>query len=887
VYSINAVLPHGMLVAAGGLTGTMLGSLPLAAYLAIFWVLRLRGEGWRSAALGAAVCWGLFLALVTEILSVPRLITRPALSIAWLTLALVVFAYGWVLHRSASRRDGSDGEDNRQSNAKPLDKIDWVLLSGIGLLIALVGGTAILSAPNTWDAMAYHMSRVAQWMTNRDVNLYPTFYSAQLFLAPWAEYAILHIDILYGGDRLANLVELFSMIGTVTGVSLIAQEIGASRRGQLLAAVTVATLPEGVLEASGAMNTYVGAFWIVVAVYYLLRWNARQSWAIALAIGSAVGLSILTKGTAFMFLPCVLLACWWMGSALARKRLLIRLPVLLVIVLALNGPLFVRNYRLSGSPLGFPSPLGDDPERQYANSHISASIAVANVVKNLSLHFATPIPALNRRVSQAVVWTLNSLHIDPNDKASTYRGGFHLNNFSSHEARAGNPLQLVLLAVACLLLFSPGIGNRTPRLYMLGLAGSFVLFCALVRWQPWNSRYHLPLFALGMALVGVVLERSWNRFALSSVACVLLASALPFAVFNSLRPLASWPRASILRQTRQESYFADSHDQWAGSYVAAANLVESSHCNSVGVDASLEDFDYPLFALLGAAHGDREVTYAGVRNLTAAYARPRRVPPCAVVCLRCANAPAKWAEYEEVGGRVSVFDELAVFTPDGNVPNNQTVTPPQPSEIEGMLERLDHYRESPRAVNLTMTEMRIDRAGRDWPKKKADLRARLNALYTGGLTLWRVRDSVDPLRRRGELIDHSRVDRMQLLAASEVFANWDETIQGKVDYLNGLVDQLYLSWESQARAVLPVNGSSPGDCRVAVKTVETHIAEPASDSPTTTTDERPVEIQHCSCLGQRFNEGRTLARKQFGRYDSEAENLTKCVFPRGRDGGLR
>jgi hypothetical protein len=755
--------------------------------------------------------------------------------------------------------------------------MDWLLLSGIGLLVALVGITAILSAPNTWDAMAYHMSRVAQWMTNRDVNLYPAFYSAQLFLSPWAEYAILHLDVLYGGDRLANLVELFSMIGTVTGVSLIAQQFGATRRGQLLAGVAVATLPEGVLEASGAMNTYVGAFWIVVAVYYLLRWNARQSWSIAFAIGSAVGLAILTKGTAYVFLPCILLTCWWMGPALARRRLLARLPVFLVIVLVLNGPLFVRNHRLSGSPLGFSSPLGDDPERQYANSHISVSIAVANVVKNLSLHVATPIPTLNRQVTRGVVWTLNSLHIDPNDRASTYRGGFHLNGPSSHEARAGNPLQLVLVALACLLLFSPGIGNRTLRLYMLGLTGSFVLFCALVRWQPWNSRYHLPLFALGIALMGVILEQRLPRFALYGVACALLASALPFAIFNSLRPLAPWPRASVLRQPRLESYFADSHDQWAGSYVAAAKLVESSQCNSVGVDASLEDFDYPLFALLSAGHSDREVRYAGVRNPTAVYARPGAVPPCAEICLRCANAPAKWAEYKQVGGRVSVFDELVVFTSDGNVPNNQTVTPPQTSQIEGMLEQLDHYRESPRAVNLTMTEMRIDRAGRDWPKKKADLKMRLNALYTGGLTLWRVRDSVDPLRRRGEPIDHSKVDPMQLLAASEVFANWDKTIQGKVDNLNGLVDQLYSAWETTLTAAMPTAGGDSGACRVGVKT-ETYFASPASKIPRTS-GAYSIDVSKCSCLGEQSSPGALMARKPFGTYDSEAENFTKCTTP--------
>jgi uncharacterized membrane protein YidH (DUF202 family) len=785
----------------------MLAILPVAAYLAVFWVLWLRGEGWRSAALGAAVCWGVFLALVTEVLSVPRLITRPALALAWLSLALAVFAYGRVLHKSRPRLDETVGEDRQQSTASTLDKMEWLLLSGIGLLIALVGITAIVSGPNNWDAMAYHMSRVAQWMTNRDVNLYPAFYSVQLWMSPWAEYAILHLDVLYGGDRLVNLVEVLSMIGTITGASLIAQQLGASVRGQLVAAVATATLPEGVLEASGAMNTYVGAFWIVVAVYYLLRWNKQQSWGVTCALGAAVGLAIFSKGTAYVFLSCILLVCWWMGSRLARKRLLIRLPVFLVIVLALNGPLYVRNYRLSGSPLGFPSAFGDDPQRQVRNSNLSPSVAFSGIVKNLALHVATPIGAVNERTQRAIVWMLQSLRIDPSDPASTYRGGFHLNGFSSNEARAGNPLQLALIGLICLLLCSPRIGDRSLRLYMLGLAASFVLFCTLIRWQPWNSRYHLPLFALGMGIVGVVLERSWNRFALSGLACLLLISALPFAVFNSLRPLAPWPRASIFHQSRLDSYFADSHDWWKNSYVATAKFVESSKCKSIGVDSSLEDFDYPLYAMLDVGHSDREVSYVRVNNITAGYARRDSKPPCAVICLRCANAPATWAEYKDVGGRAAVFDEVAVFSQYGDLPDDRTVTLPQPSQYGAILEQMDHYRDSPTAVDFAATEAKVNRASGDWPNKKNDLRARMNFLYTGSLSLWRVRDSVDPMRRKGQPMDDSKIDPVQLMAALEVFQDWDRTIKTKVDDLNGFVDQLYSSRGSQAEATSSAGGT--------------------------------------------------------------------------------
>jgi hypothetical protein len=68
---------------------------------------------------------------------------------------------------------------------------------------------------------------------------------------PLAEYAIMHFNLLWGSDRFVNFVEFFAMLGSIVGTSLIARQLGAGRRGQALAAIIAATIPEGVLEASG------------------------------------------------------------------------------------------------------------------------------------------------------------------------------------------------------------------------------------------------------------------------------------------------------------------------------------------------------------------------------------------------------------------------------------------------------------------------------------------------------------------------------------------------------------------------------------------------------------------------------------------------------------
>src|SRR5262249_2538151 len=124
------------------------------------------------------------------------------------------------------------------------------LLAGVVIIAATTGFIALVAPPNTWDSLTYHMSRVMHWAQNRSVSHYPTHIQRQLHHTPWAEFAILHLQLLSGNDRFANTVQWFAMLGSVTGVSLIAKQVGADARGQIFSAVIAATIPMGILQAS-------------------------------------------------------------------------------------------------------------------------------------------------------------------------------------------------------------------------------------------------------------------------------------------------------------------------------------------------------------------------------------------------------------------------------------------------------------------------------------------------------------------------------------------------------------------------------------------------------------------------------------------------------------
>jgi hypothetical protein len=135
---------------------------------------------------------------------------------------------------------------------------------------------------------------------------------------------------------------------------------------------------------------------------------------------------------------------------------------------------------------------------------------------------------------------------------------------------------------------------------------------------------------------------------------------------------------SIWGKTRTELYYADSHQDLEDSYTAATRAVLRSGCNDVALDDSLEHYEYPVMALLNASTGQRRVRYDGVYNSTAKYGTPDGTPPCAVICFACARVPGKWRQYREIGGRVSVFSNVAVFFREGDLANETSpITPPR------------------------------------------------------------------------------------------------------------------------------------------------------------------------------------------------------------------
>src|SRR5258708_16146822 len=374
-----------------------------------------------------------------------------------------------------------------------------------------------------------------------------------------------------------------------------------------------------------------------------------------------------------------------MGSYASRMLFLTRASAFLIPIRALNAPQYVRNYGFSRSPLGLPLPVSY-PRVQLVMQHVSFRGTIANVLRNLSLHFSTPSESLNSRIESIFRLSMKAVGANPDDPGSIWLGDtlhFHINHFSLNEILAGNHLHLPLLMVSIVLVFFAGrrCGIRREALwYAIGLIAAFSLFCALLRWQMWSSRYHLPLFVIGSALAGIVLERCFSRRYATTIALLLLFWALPFAVANRTRSLVPWNRLTHVYHPRQVLYFSDQHEKEASTYIAAAEAVNQSDCRQVAIDAYVEDpaiehspkslYIYPLLALIHADGDTRTVWYTGVDNLSSKYADQHAHPvPCAVICLDCATVTKTWAEDQGISHRASVFGYIVILSPTTEVPN--------------------------------------------------------------------------------------------------------------------------------------------------------------------------------------------------------------------------
>ncbi len=595
-------------------------TLPLLALLTLVsacfgWRSR-RGDPYplRQGFLDGATLTGLHVGLSTELLGALGWLSRGPIAAAWAVLIAVALL---------ARRRWPVPSPTRHRGAPP------VLLAGAAGIVAITLLIALTAPPNTWDSLTYHMPRVVRWLQDGSVDFFPTWCPRQLYMAPWAEYGIAQLYALWGGDRLANLVQWGCQAGSIVGVSLVAARLGAGATGQAISAVFAATLPMGILQASSTQTDAAVAFWLVVLVCHGLGTGESGSYADALLAGAALGLSVLTKQTAYFYAPPLLL--WILARASGRGGLVVlpRVGVAAALALLLNAPLLVRSAILWGSPFG----PGAWPAHARPAASATAPDAVevpivrwypTRVLRNLCLHLVTPFRPLNAALGRVIRRT-DVFAKGRQDLAPPWADELPL---SRHEDLAGSTLHLLLLTG---LLTK----SRPPRhlwLLPIALLSGALVFAFAMPWGLHNTRLHLPLFVLAAPLAGLLLERLRPTWAGPVAAGALLLAALPWLLAGQPRAVLSRSGKSILTLPRRDQYVLNDRSGQLRKPLEDARQAVTLGCRSVGLVLHHRDdtWEYLFWVGTEALQRGVRIEHVGVTNPSQVIVSrtPRPAPDC-------------------------------------------------------------------------------------------------------------------------------------------------------------------------------------------------------------------------------------------------------------------
>ncbi len=625
----------------------MLALLPLGAFVGAFLVLQSHFPRWtwRRAFLRVGVLWGVYAILVTELISLLRAVTPAGLALAW-ALPLLLSG-GWLLRRW-QLGEGIALPDLRL----PTHWLDRLLLAGVVVVLGVTALVAWLTPPQSWDSLNYHMPRVAHWTQERAVRHFATGREVQNSMSPGAEMIILQFYVVMGGDRLANFVQWFAMAGSLIGVSLIAQQLGAGRPAQLLAAVVAATIPMGIVQASSTMTDYVLAFWAVcVAVETLALIMEGSSTGILLFNGLAAGLALVTKPISVAYITpfAVLAAVILLRRAPQATTLRWGLAAVLL-VCALNAGHLYRNYLLYGNPIGSQKRIG-----LHANQLFTLPGMLSNVLRNAALHTGTPTRAFDEWIYMNMVKAHIKLGVDISDPRTTSVGSYRvIRGITTQEDLVGNLLHSVLILVAFFttLLDWRRLGTL-PVVYALAVTSTFFFFSLLFKWQIFGTRLHTPFFVLYAPSISLVMSGLAHARSGRLVGLAVLIAAIPWLTSINSRPLIPLPNrssvGSVLVEPRGKLYYANGQGLFP-IHTKIVSMIKGQACSTVGIALPGSAAEYPLWVLLGAPDPELEIEWLVGGTPSARYGKPG-FRPCAVICQNC---PDQW---EVIRGLPKVLDE--------------------------------------------------------------------------------------------------------------------------------------------------------------------------------------------------------------------------------------
>ncbi len=545
------------------------GLLPyIALFLTIIYFLQ--KHNLQDSVVRGSLCWGAFLFALVLGLSLFD-------SLNYISIFYAFVFYGLVMCKALLF--------NRKKPQFSFESNPYIKFILFIVVTAII--TGLIYPPNTWDALTYHMPRIQHWIQNQSQEFFYTNIIRQNGMAPFASTMILPSVILAKSDIYANLMQGIAFAGSIFLIKSIASLLGATKLQSLLGALFFATLPMAILQASSVQTDIAITYWFLCFVYMFLQWIKHREIVLASYGGIALGLAILTKGTAYVVgLPFVLYFAYLLLKNI--RKYFWHAVIISLLVVAINTPHLVRNHNFYGSIIA----AGENTIVQKP----SVGTFIANFIGNLRVH--EPGVVFKKELDNAYLKMCALLGVDVEDKG-IFPWGYERYSYKMEDSKAQNTLHALALCVVFLMFFMRKL--RLPQAYTFLVLAVIAAFCLLIAWQPWITRLQTPIFALAAPLFGFALGdvnfkkyKSFKVFVFIMCLCALLP-----LLMNVLRPIipyyAGYP--SFWNSTREELYFVKL-PKLKDSYIKAASTLAKEDPKNVALLFGEDSVEYPIWPLL-------------------------------------------------------------------------------------------------------------------------------------------------------------------------------------------------------------------------------------------------------------------------------------------------
>ena len=582
------------------------------------------------------VFWNLYAFIIMEILSVFHAVSFFPIIIVWGLLNVLLLI---ILQRQYVRYSLTISVIWSKCLSTFLKEINKSTIF-FGLICCFVIVMSICTVPYNWDSMTYHLPRIAHWAQNQTVAHYATNIIRQLTSPVLAEFINLQVYILSGNnDIFLNMLQSVSFIANAAIVYGIARKIKCSDTFCRLAVLLFLTMPIAFSEALTTQVDNYATVWLLIFVYFLLDFTSvekkitfcRENIILVCTMGFCVSLGYLAKPS--VCIGMCIFVLWLLIICIRRKdRLVPLLQLICCVIPAIILPLIPEIARNLATFQAISDPIAG--KRQLIGT-LQPSYIFINFLKNAvynlpNIYFSDSSNWLKR----IVVKCAQLLNVEL-DHPSISEGGavFYIHNAQDYgHDTAVNPV-IVILFIICilwLLLRRHKKGERRDYIgFCITSALSFLLFCCVLRWEPFVTRYMISYLALLCPVTATLLQKLTDgktQFGLRNSAL----SIIWFVCIVEFIGLAYYHRNMNARNGADErpyGYFVNRTTEYQ-SYTELCNAIMEGDNKNIGIYLGSNDYEYPLWAMLEGEIA--QMKHVNVNNSSAVYAEENFEPDCII-----------------------------------------------------------------------------------------------------------------------------------------------------------------------------------------------------------------------------------------------------------------